>query len=78
MTEQPAAIVPNPRFLSTEEVVLLTGVRRKSTQVERLRAQGIPFWLNASGHPVVPASILEPSAKPAQDSRPWTPKPLRA
>lgn len=36
-------------FLSAEELVVLTGRKVKSKQVEILRRMGVPFFVNACG-----------------------------
>jgi len=46
-------------FLSAEELARLTGRKMKSKQIEVLRQSGVPFYVDASGHPVVPASAIE-------------------
>jgi hypothetical protein len=40
-------------FLNGAELVFLTGRHRKAKQIQQLRVMGIPFYVNASGHPVV-------------------------
>ncbi|WP_313569976.1 DUF4224 domain-containing protein [Comamonas terrigena] len=46
-------------FLDDMEMRKLTGRCFKSKQIERLRAQGIPFSINATGHPVVTRAVVE-------------------
>lgn len=46
-------------FLSAEEIGTLTGKRRKSCQIAWLRKSGIPFYVNASGRPVVTRAAVE-------------------
>lgn len=46
-------------FLTSEEVVELTGRRVKTKQVEQLRTMGIAFWVNAIGRPVVTVAAVE-------------------
>lgn len=46
-------------FLSSAEVTELTGRRAYKLQVETLRKQGLPFFLNAAGRPIVPRSAIE-------------------
>lgn len=46
-------------FLDDVEMRKLTGRCFKSKQIERLRAQGIPFSINATGHPVVTRAVVE-------------------
>ncbi|WP_448548459.1 DUF4224 domain-containing protein [Thalassotalea fusca] len=46
-------------FLSREEVAELTGVKRKTTQLEQLAKQGIKFVLGRDGHPKVLRKSIE-------------------
>lgn len=46
-------------FLNDSELAKLTGFKIKSKQIVRLRAQGIAFRVNASGHPVVTRAAAE-------------------
>lgn len=57
MTAQP--------FLEPEAVQALTGYRKASKQCQQLKAQGIAFFVNGRGAPVVPVSAIEGKAKPA-------------
>ena len=50
--------MPN-MFLTKEELAVLTGRKMKSKQVEVLRRMGLPFWVNAAGHPVVSVAAIE-------------------
>ncbi|MFC4922976.1 DUF4224 domain-containing protein [Delftia deserti] len=65
-------------FLNDEQLRQLTGRRHKSRQIEWLRAEAVPFRVNASGHPVVTRSAIEgrqESAMPQQQEKPrWTPR----
>jgi hypothetical protein len=63
-------------FLTDEEVADLTGYKQASKQVAMLRRQGVPFHVNASGHPKVARAIVEglrasEPAKPKQWSPSW-------
>jgi hypothetical protein len=63
-------------FLEPTELVALTGRRFKSKQIDWLRSQGIPFWVCATGHPVVRRSAVEGRqdvAAPAPKAG-WTPR----
>ncbi|MDQ0084547.1 hypothetical protein J2W35_004916 [Variovorax boronicumulans] len=60
-------------FLSDAEMAKLTGFKIKSKQITRLRAQGIAFRVNASGHPVVTRSTIEGRREPAEAQDGWTP-----
>lgn len=46
-------------FLSPIELVVLTGRKIKSKQVEALRMMGVPFLVNACGRAVVTRSAVE-------------------
>lgn len=60
-------------FLEPDELVTLTGRKAKSRQIEWLRKSGVPFRVNATGHPVVTKASIE--GKPeAVASRAWTPR----
>lgn len=63
-------------FLGEEDLRQLTGWRIKSRQIAWLRAEGIPFRVNATGHPVVTWSSVEGRqavAEPAA-AQVWTPR----
>ena len=45
-------------LLTVPEVVLLTGYKVPAKQIAFLRANGIPFIVNAAGRPVVPSDVL--------------------
>lgn len=65
------------RLLDDAALVRLTGRRFKSKQINWLKAEGIPFRVNATGHPVVTWAAVEgrrdpePEAPPARD---WQPR----
>ena len=59
-------------FLGTDEVAFLTGRYRKTKQIQQLRAMGIPFYVNASGHPIVARVVLAGSRSELYQPR-WTP-----
>lgn len=46
-------------FLTDAELVELTAYRQPSKQVAQLRRMGIPFHINAAGHPKVARAVLE-------------------
>ena len=57
-------------FLDDDEIATLTG--RKI-----MRQQGVPFRVNATGHPVVARSAID-KPLPVNDAKPaWTPNALR-
>jgi hypothetical protein len=61
-------------FLTEKEVSDLTGYKQPSKQVEMLRRQGIPFHVNAAGHPKIARAIIEgKTAKPEPTQKTWTP-----
>lgn len=47
------------RFLSTEELIELTGKKRSNAQVRFLRKRGIPFLLNGNNQPIVLIKTIE-------------------
>lgn len=62
-------------FMTSDELAELTGYRQPSKQVAMLRRQGVPFHVNAAGHPKVARAIIERSSsnethKPQKN---WTP-----
>lgn len=62
-------------FLDDDDLIRLTGRKLKSRQIGWLRAEGIPFRVNATGHPVVTWAAVEgrkEEAKPQPQG--WTPK----
>lgn len=71
-------------FLTDEELCLLTGIAtgrdkrsREELQCEHLRKQGIAFYPNARGKPVVVReSLTAPKSAPAPKPA-WEPKVLR-
>lgn len=60
-------------FLDTAELFALTGRRQKARQVDQLRRMGVPFWVNASGHPVVTRAALEGGSSNPQSAPTWEP-----
>lgn len=61
-------------FLTAEEIRQLTGRAQKARQVEWLRAAGVPFYINAAGHPIVARAVIE--GRPSDQSAtlpPWRP-----
>lgn len=61
-------------FLTRAQVAELTGAKIKRLQIAHLRANGIRFYVNAAGWPVVPVSAID--GKPAKDDtdKPWRSK----
>ena len=60
-------------FLEPSEIHRLTGKAQKAKQVEQLRRMGIPFYLNASGHPIVARAIIEGSKQVVAVTPTWRP-----
>lgn len=60
-------------LLTPDEVRDLTGYRQPAKQVAVLRQQGVPFFLNAAGHPKVARAVIE-GRQPAEPQRKsWSP-----
>lgn len=64
-------------FLTSEELAQLTGRKLKSQQIKWLRTSGLPFWVNARGHPVVTRAAVHglPATKAPRDV--WVPNFLK-
>jgi hypothetical protein len=63
-------------FFDGDEIAELTGRKMKSLQIKALRDMGIPFHVNATGHPVVCRSALEGGKAEAPQKRKWVPRVL--
>lgn len=63
-------------FLEAADLLRLTGRHQKSRQIEWLRAEGIPFRVSATGHPVVLWSAINEKRVVANGS--WQPRALEA
>ena len=63
-------------FLEDDELVKLTGWRFKSKQIAWLRGEGIPFRVNATGHPVVLRASVEGRAVEDAPAAGWKPRVL--
>lgn len=65
-------------FLDDAALVHLTGRTFKSKQIEWLRKAGVPFRVNATGHPVVTWSAVESrkeeKAAPPPAAKGWQPR----
>lgn len=57
-------------FLTEAEIKALTGRTLKRLQCEQLRKNGIPFFVNASGRPVVAKSTIE-GGKVERPTKAW-------
>ncbi|WP_321857217.1 DUF4224 domain-containing protein [Paraburkholderia tropica] len=64
-------------FLSENELVVLTGRKVKSKQVETLRRMGVPFFVNACGRAVVTRVAIE-GREEIRTTRGWNPSVMRA
>ena len=64
-------------FLSQQELRVLTGRKIKRLQCEQLRRLGIPFFVYASGRPVVTCSAIVGRTAPVQNLS-WKPGILNA
>jgi hypothetical protein len=65
--------VSSSLFLEPAELEQLTGRRWKSKQIEWLRKSGVPFRVNATGHPVVTRNAIDGKPEPSQP-RAWAPR----
>lgn len=64
-------------FLDQVDVALLTGKKTKSGQIARLRSMGLLFYVNATGHAVVPRSSVEKMHnEPNAIDQQWIPRVL--
>lgn len=66
-------------FLSKEDVRRLTGRAHRSRQIEVLKGQGVPFYVDGTGWPVVARAAVEgrasaPAAEPPKKG--WVPRVL--
>lgn len=57
-------------FLTSDEVATLTGRKLKSKQIEALRKMALPFFVNASGRPVVTAAAVH-GTKAEPEKKQW-------
>lgn len=64
-------------FLSSDELIVLTGRKVKSKQVESLRRMGLPFFVNACGRPVVTRSAVEGRIE-VRSASVWNPSVIEA
>ena len=65
-------------FLTEDEIAILSGMKRKKTQIVVLRKMGVVFFVNGTGRPVVTRTAIEgrtDRAEEKQDSRKgWVPR----
>jgi len=60
-------------FLSPEDLQALTGYAVKAKQIEQLRKQGIPFFVNGCGRAVVARAAVEGRQPEPAAQRGWRP-----
>ena len=61
-------------FLTDEELFELTGYHQAKKQIAMLKKQGVPFYVNAAGHPRVARAIIEGKhAKEPAKVKDWIP-----
>lgn len=65
-------------FLTDEHLIRFTGRKTKSKQIAWLRKEGIPFRINATGHPVVTRAVVEGRDQEKERQRGWTPRLMSA
>ncbi len=64
-------------FLTEQQLRKLTGFAQPGRQIEQLRKQGIAFYLNGAGRPVVARAAVEGKTKHAAAAKkPWVPRVL--
>jgi hypothetical protein len=61
-------------FLNDDDLIRLTGRKLKSRQIVWLKAEGIPFRVNATGHPVVTWAAVEGRKDAEPQPQGWTPR----
>lgn len=62
-------------FLDDDQLLELTGYKQAGKQIEMLKKQGIPFHVNASGHPKVASAVIEGKhVQQKREQKDWTPK----
>ncbi len=64
-------------FLTSEELAQLTGRKLKSQQIKWLKTSGLPFWVNARGHPVVTRAAVHGLPVPKAPREAWVPDVLK-
>lgn len=77
MSAPPPGDTARPGFLEDAELARLTGRKMKSKQIAWLRNEGLPFFVSATGHPVVAWSAVDLRRGPAANEttgRGWAPR----
>jgi hypothetical protein len=65
-------------FLDQAGIATLAGRKFKSRQIDTLRRMAIPFFVNATGHPVVARAGIHGLRKAeVEQKKAWVPKVLR-
>jgi biotin operon repressor len=64
-------------FLSPEDLQTLTGYTVKAKQIDQLRKQGIPFFVNGCGRAVVAWAAVEGKKQEPAAPRGWKPAVLQ-
>jgi hypothetical protein len=74
--DSPGDTMSDDRLLDDAALVRLTGRKQKSRQIEWLRAEGLPFRVNATGHAVVTWAAVEGRREEAEAPpvKGWTPR----
>ena len=57
-------------FLTTAEIVMLTGYKMPAKQAEWLAKNGIRHWIARTGRPMVPRSAIDGSGQSSNDDGP--------
>lgn len=60
-------------LVDDDDLRRITGRRSKSHQIAWLRQSGIPFFVNATGHPVVTRAAVE-GRQEAEKPQRWQPR----
>ncbi|MDR3158976.1 MAG: DUF4224 domain-containing protein [Zoogloeaceae bacterium] len=60
-------------FLSPADIEVLTGRKSRAHQIKELRRQGIQFYTNAIGRPVVPVTAITGVKSASPEPVKWQP-----
>lgn len=63
-----------PLFLSPAQLRELTGRAQAPAQIDVLKRQGVPFWINAAGKPVVALSAFGGAPSTFKPEKSWEPR----
>lgn len=64
-------------FIDSEQLIQLTGRKNKSHQIAWLRGSGLPYRVNATGHPVVTRLAVEGRTPELIVEATWAPQVLK-